>query len=96
MLYIIHATNNQAKTADTGRGAKKEPDCNSDQGRGNGSLAGDRGQRESARELFRAGRHPFGDREAIETLTRMERDRKLFEQQPAPNQAFLERGTHGY
>jgi hypothetical protein len=35
-------------------------------------------------------------RKEVEEITRKERDRKLREQQPIPDQAFLMGGTHGY
>jgi len=95
MLYILYATKNQAETADPGRGTKEEPDRNPNQGRRNGSSGKDRRSRESARELFRSRRNQACDRETIETITRMERDRRRRQPQPIPNPAFLQRGTHG-
>lgn len=95
MLYIIYDTSKETAKTDTGRGAEKEPDCCPRERRRNGSPGEDCGSGELARKLLRSAGDQTCDRETIETVTRMERGRKLLEQQPTPDPAFLRGGTHG-
>jgi hypothetical protein len=86
MLYNKYVTpTNETKTC-TGRGSEEEPDRNPFTGRGAGSTSAHRGSGESIRGLFCSGRHQADYREETEEINRMERDRKLLEQRPAPDQ----------
>jgi hypothetical protein len=96
MLYIMYGTNKTAEKANAGRRSKKEPDCGTHKGRRVRSARVNRRSREFAGGLLRSRGNQTSNRKTIKTITRMERDWKLLEQQPAPNQAFLLRGTHGY
>jgi hypothetical protein len=96
MLYMLHGRKTKTKTIDTRRGPKEKPHCCSCEGRRTGGFGADRREGKPASVLFCSRRNKTCDRKTIEKITRMERDWQLLEQQPAPNQAFLLRGTHGY
>lgn len=95
MIYNKHVTSTKNAKTGTGRRAEEKPDCNPIAGRRAGCTATHCGSRESIRSLFCSGGHQADYRKEIEEINRMERDRKLLAQQPAPDPAFLQGGTHG-
>jgi hypothetical protein len=95
MLYIKN-DESEAAQENPRRGTAKENDRREAERRRAGGAGEDRGARESVGRLLCARGSEASNRETTEKITRMERDRKLLEQQPVPNPAFLLRGTHGY
>jgi hypothetical protein len=95
MLYVKN-DESEAAQENPRRGTAEEHDRREAKGRRAGGAGENRGARESVGRLLFARGSKAGNREATEKIIRMERDRKLRQQQPIPNPAFLIGGTHGY
>jgi hypothetical protein len=95
MLYIVYGRKQKTKTDDTRRRTQEKPYCGSRERRRNRSIDTDCREGEPASIVFRSRRDKTCYRKTLETITCKERDRKLREQQPTPNQAFLVGGKHG-
>jgi len=96
-MMLYNKREGEAAEAKTGAGSRAQEESHCSQAKGRGAF-GPRSTGGSGKPLgclLRSGRDQACDRETYGTITRMERDRKRLQPQPAPNQAFLPRGTHG-